>query len=318
MSRIITFLKNPVRAIRSKLADRRNNWLENALIPENFEKLSDRQAIRARYYFNFRKFPNLRHPKTFNEKLQWLKLYNRKPEYTNLVDKYEVKKIVAGIIGEEYIIPTLGVWDHAEEIDFDSLPDQFVLKCTHDTASVTICKDKAALDREAVKKHLNDCLQKSLFLYGREWPYKHVKPRIIAETYLEDHETQELRDYKLFCFDGVVRALFIATDRQKKDEETKFDFFDAEGNHLRLRYEHPNAATPPPLPEHFEKMKELASILSKGFPHLRVDFYECNGKIYFGELTFFLGSGFEKFEPEEWDEIFGSWIQLPQKKYKCD
>lgn len=317
MSRIITFLKNPVRAIKSKKADFRNQWLENAMKPGNYENLSDLDAIRARYYFIFGKFPHLKHPKTFNEKLQWLKLYNRKPEYTNLVDKYEVKKIVAGIIGEEYIIPTLGVWDNAEEIDFDSLPDQFVLKCTHDTASVTICKDKAALDREAVKKHLNDCLQKSLFLYGREWPYKHVKPRIIAEPYLEDHEIHELRDYKLFCFNGKVR--FFKVDYNRFVHHNA-NYYDKEGNFLPFGEEacpsDRNAGIS--LPANFFALFPLAEKLADGIPFVRVDFYIVDGKIYFGELTFFPSSGFGKFEPKEWDEKLGSWIQLPKKKLKRD
>ena len=256
---------------------------------------------------------NLNNPKTFSEKLQWLKLYDRKPEYTRMVDKYEAKKYVADIIGDEYIIPTLAVYNSTSEIDLEALPDKFVLKCTHDSGSVAICKDKKTFQKREAFAILEKGLSKNYFWQNREWPYKNVKPRIIAETYMEDIETQELRDYKFFCFDGKVKALFIAEDRQG-DEETKFDFFDADFHHLDIRNGHPNADTPPAKPHSFEKMKEMAEKLSQGIPHLRVDFYEANGKIYFGELTFSHWSGFTPFEPEEWDLKFGEWLHLPSKK----
>ena len=181
MSKLTTFIKHPVISLKSKVSDYKNNKLSYYLQPEIFAKLPDKKAIKVRYYLNFGEKLNLRHPETFNQKLQWLKLYDRNPKYTNLVDKYEVKKIVADIIGEEYIIPTLGVWDSAEEIDFDALPDRFVLKCTHDSASVIICKDKSKFDIADAKKSLDACLKKNHFIFGREWPYKNVKPRIIIE-----------------------------------------------------------------------------------------------------------------------------------------
>ena len=316
MSKIKTFLKNPVKAVKSRLENKREERLRHDLSKEVYPTLPDKEAISAMFYVRFGKKPNLCHPKTYNEKLQWLKLYNRKPEYIPLVDKCEVKKIVAEKIGSEYVIPTLGVWSSPDDIDFDALPEQFVLKCTHDSASVKICKDKKTFDKEAAKKHFAACLKKNPFSYGREWPYLGVKPRIIAEPYLEDEAAGELPDYKFFCFDGEVKALFIATERQKAGEETKFDFYDAEGKHLDLRHGHPNAVPPPPLPKQFEQMKELAEVLSKGFPHVRVDFYECNGRVYFGEYTFFHHCGFEPFDPPVWDEIFGSWLTLPKKKTK--
>ena len=256
---------------------------------------------------------NLDQPKTFNEKLQWLKLYDHNPEYTRMVDKYEAKKYVADIIGDEYIIPTLAVYNNTSEIDLDALPDKFVLKCTHDSGSVAICKDKKIFKKDEAFAMLEKGLSKNYFWQNREWPYKNVKPRIIAETYLEDIETLELRDYKFFCFDGEVKALFIAEDRQE-DEETKFDFFDADFRHLDIRNGHPNADVPPAKPYSFDRMKEMAERLSQGIPHLRVDFYEANGKIYFGELTFSHWSGFTPFEPEEWDLRFGEWLKLPSKK----
>lgn len=294
--------------------DRRLARMVDLLTPGYCEKLPDKRFLKLKYLQLFEKKLDLRHPKTYNEKLQWLKLYDRKPEYTPMVDKYEAKRIVAEKIGEEYTVPTLGVWDRAEDIDFDALPEQFVLKCTHDSGSVVICHDKATFDKAAALEKLGRCLQKNPFDYGREWPYKNVKPRIIAEPYLEDEKTGELPDYKFFCFDGLVRALFVATDRQKEGEETKFDFFDADGKRLALRHGHPNALTPPALPAQFELMKKLAATLSKGFPHLRVDFYECNGKIYFGEFTFYHHAGFVPFDPPIWDETFGAWLTLPEKK----
>lgn len=256
---------------------------------------------------------NLDCPVTFNEKLQWLKLHDRKPEYTTMVDKYEAKKWVADRIGGGYVIPTLGVWEHFDEIDFDKLPNQFVLKCTHDSGGLVICKDKIALDKTAAREKIERCLRHSFYWGQREWPYKNVKPRIIAEPYMEDSKTKDLRDYKFFSFDGEVKALFIATERGST-EETKFDFFDAEFNHLPFTNGHPNAATYPEKPSCFDEMKELARKLSKGIPEVRVDLYECNGKIYFGEMTFFHWSGLVPFVPEQWDNTFGDWIKLPPKK----
>lgn len=254
---------------------------------------------------------DLDNPKTYNEKLQWLKLHNRKPEYTKMVDKVGAKEYVANIIGEEYIIPTIGVWDRVEDIDWDALPNQFVLKCTHDSGGIVICPDKSKLDIRAAKKMLKWGLRRNFYAQNREWPYKNVKHRIIGEQYMVDESGYELKDYKWFCFDGEPKALFIATDRGVETEETKFDFFDADFNHLPFTNGHPNSPRPILKPQGFEKMKELAAKLSQGQPHLRVDFYDINGKIYFGELTFYHWSGTTPFEPIEWDYKFGEWIKLP-------
>ncbi len=272
--------------------------------------IPDKIYLKSRYKARIGKKLNLKNPKTFNEKLQWLKLYDRKPEYTVMVDKHEVKKYVADKIGKDYIIPILGVWDKFDDIDFDALPEQFVLKCTHDSGGLVICKDKSQLDIEQARKKIDKCLKRNYYWHGREWPYKNVKPRIIAEQYMEDEETAEIRDYKFFCFDGVAKALFIATDRSNKEEETKFDFYDMEFNHLPFTNGHPNANSAPQKPENFDKMRELAGKLSENIPHLRVDFYEVNGKIYFGELTFSHWSGMTPFEPEEWDYKLGEMIKL--------
>lgn len=254
---------------------------------------------------------NLDNPQTYCEKLQWLKLYDRRPEYTQMVDKVEAKKYVSEIIGEKYIIPTLAVYDRAEDIDFDALPSQFVLKCTHDSGGGVICKDKTLLDRKTTVKKLKKFLKKNYFCKNREWPYKNIKPRIIAEQYLTDGGG-ELNDYKFFCFAGVPKVMFIATERFNKNEETKFDFYDMNFNHLPFTNGHPNAYVRPKKPMRFEEMKSLAAKLSVNIPQIRVDFYEVNGNVYFGELTFFHWSGMKPFVPVEWDYKFGELIHLPE------
>jgi len=280
-----------------------------------YNHLNDEAYVRKRFKICFKRKLDLNSPKTFNEKLQWLKLYNRQPEYTEMVDKLAVKKYVADRIGEEYIIPTLGVWDRFEDIDFDSLPDQFVLKCAHDSGGLVICRDKAKLNRQKAKRKLNRSLERDFYMRCREWPYKNVPRKIIAEEYVEDVATKELRDYKFFCFDGNPKVLFVATDRQKPGEEVKFDFFDMEFNHIDMRNGHQNAKVPPEKPKQFELMKELTKKLAKDIPFVRVDLYEVDGKVYFGELTFFHFSGFVPFEPEEWDYRLGSWLTLPPAQH---
>lgn len=298
----ITVVTNPVKLLYSLAGKGFLNWM------------GDETYLKLAYKLNMHKKLNLRNPVTYNEKLQWLKIHDRKPVYTTMVDKYEAKQYVANIIGSEYIIPTLGVWDHFDDIDFDALPNQFVLKCTHDSGGLIIVKDKSKLDIGKARTKIEKCLKTNFYWVGREWPYKNIHPRIIAERYMEDNETQELRDYKFFAFDGVVKALFIASDRQNSEEETKFDFFDSEFKHLPFTNGHPNANELPKKPATFEEMKNLAEKLSEGFPELRVDFYEVNGKTYFGELTFSHWSGLMPFDPDEWDEKFGEWIKLPESK----
>lgn len=281
------------------------------------KNLSDEELIKLQYRQKFKKELNLDNPQTFNEKIQWLKLYNRKPIYTTMVDKYLAKGYIAERVGAEYVIPLLGRWDRFEDIDFDQLPDKFVLKCNHDCGSVFICKDKASFDYRSVGKRIKAALKENYYTATREWPYKDVKPCILAEKYMEDSTTHDLRDYKFFCFDGVVRAMFVASDRQVDGEDTKFDFFDDDFNHLDFSNGHPNANPMPEKPKSFETMKEIAGILSEGIPLLRVDFYEVNGRAYVGELTFFHWNGMVPFQPEEWDYKFGEWITLP-KRLKLD
>ncbi len=275
--------------------------------------LPDEVWLKYKYKRRFGKPLDLNNPITYNQKLQWLKLNDRNPEYTKMVDKHLAKEYVADKIGKEYIIPTLGVWDRFEDIDFDSLPDQFVLKCTHDSGGLVICRNKAELDIKAAKRKIKKCFKRNYYWHGREWVYKDVKPRIIAEQYMEDTKSQELMDYKFYCFNGEAKVLLLVSDRQSAGEPTKFDFFDMDFQHLSVQRGHPNAVIPPEKPDCFEEMKVLVAKLSEGIPHVRVDFYEVDGKIYFGELTFAPGSGMSPFTPTKWDEIFGQWLVLPPK-----
>ncbi len=253
---------------------------------------------------------DLHDPVGFNAKLQWLKLHDKQKRYMDMVDKYTAKEYVGKIIGEEYIIQTYGVWNSFDEIDFDALPDRFVLKCTHDSAGLVICTDKVTFDRDAARKKITRCLKRNYFYAGREWPYKHLQPRVIAEAYMEDEALHELRDYKFFTFDGEPEVMHLVSNRQNKDEETYGDFFDMDFEHIDLTMGHNNAPIPPQKPINFDKMVAFARILAKDTAHLRVDFYEVDGRLYFGELTFFQDSGFADIQPPEWDRVLGDKIPL--------
>lgn len=272
---------------------------------------NDYTFVKWDYYFGMKKFPNLDNPRTFNEKLQWLKLHNQRPEYTRMVDKYEAKECVKEILGEEYIIPTLGVWERFEDIDFNNLPNQFVLKCTHDSGGLVICKDKSKLDISKVRRKINRSLKKNFFYEHREYPYKDVKPRIIAEKYMIDDSSTDLKDYKFFCFNGKVQCLKVDFDRFTKHGA---NYYDKEWNLLPF-YEICCPSNPLKIigkPKYLNKMVEVAEKISKGIPFVRVDLYDVNNKIYFGEITFFPNAGNGKFEPEEWDYKLGEWLQLPK------
>ncbi len=271
--------------------------------------LSDKNYLRLYFRHRVGYKLNLDNPQTFNEKLQWLKLYDRREEYTKMVDKVDAKKYVATIIGEQHIIPTLGVWEDVEDIDWERLPNQFVIKATDDSGGVIVCKDKSKLDIKQAKKKLQR--KKSYCKYNKEYIYKGIKHRIIAEKYMVDESGYELKDYKIFCFNGEPKVLFVATDRQKKGEETKFDFYDIDWHHLPFINGHPNNPNPIEKPKHFDEMLDIARKLSKGIPQVRIDLYNCNGIIYFGEITFFHWSGTKAFEPEEWDYKLGKMITLP-------
>lgn len=281
----------------------------NTIISKICSIIPDKQYLELRYCLKFKKKLNLRNPKTYNEKLQWMKLYDRNPLYTQLVDKQAVKNRVKGIKGLK-IIPTLAVWNNADEIDLSNMPEQFVLKCTHDSGSVLIFKKKDEYSLKFVKEHFRKAMKRDQYMAGREWAYKNVKPRIIAEPFLIDSSGSGLRDYKFFCFSGKPKVLFIATDRGVEGTDVKFDFFDMSFKHLPFKHGHPNANKLPDKPENFEEMKRIAAELSKGLRHVRVDLYNIDGDIYFGEMTFYHHCGLIPFTPEKWDYTFGSWIKI--------
>lgn len=275
-----------------------------------FKNMNDKEYLSWLYRARMGRFPDLNHPKSFNEKLQWLKLNDRKPEYTEMVDKYLAKKYVEKRIGEKYIIPTLGVWDEFDQIEFEKLPDQFVLKTTHDSGGVVICKDKANFDKAAAKRKLGKSLKRNYYWAEREWPYKNVKPRIIAENYLSFLNGSDLVEYKVFCFNGKPALFLICKGEGHTDERTN-DFYDLEFNHIPVTVTCPNAKEKCQKPDEYEELLELSRKLAKNTYQLRVDLYVINHKIYFGELTFFHDSGCCKFNPPEWDKRFGDMLKLP-------
>lgn len=288
-------------------------------VPANkgcFNWLGDEAYLKLMYRSRMGVFPDLKAPKTFNEKLQWLKLYDRKPEYTTFVDKFAVRAYIAEKLGEEYLIPLLGVWDDPDEIDFDALPDRFVLKCNHNSGvGMCICRDKSKLDIEKVKAELRKGLAQDYYLTGREWPYRDVPRKIICEQFMTDSAELEvgLTDYKFFCFGGQVDCVMLCLERHTGD--TKFYFFDREWELKRLNIRGKNAPEGFTLPKPgcMDKMFELAGRLSEGIPFVRVDLYECGGRVYFGELTFFPDSGFDHNLLPETDEYWGRMLTLPQK-----
>lgn len=273
-----------------------------------FNWMSDKLYIKIKYYLVIGKWMDLNNPETFNEKIQWLKLYDRKDIYTALVDKYIVKRKVADAIGNEYVIPTIGVYDKVEDIDFNELPDRFVMKCTHDSGGIAICKNRKDFDELAAKKKINKYLRRKYYYVHREWPYKNVKPRIIIEKYMEDDATDELTDYKVMCFGGKAKMVFTCTERF--GDGLKVTFFDLDWNKLPFERHYPASKKNIPRPKNLDKMIELSEKLAKGIPFVRIDWYEINGKLYFGEYTFYPGSGLEEFTPEEWDKKLGDLLDL--------
>ena len=274
--------------------------------------IPDSLYLRMRYFMHTKKLLNLRNPKRFNEKLQWLKLYNRKPEYTVMVDKFLAREYIKNTIGEEYLIPLVGAWDSVEEIDFDSLPDKFVIKCNHNSGEgMYICRDKSKMDVEKVKAGLKRGLEQDYYLCDREWPYKNVPRKIIAEKLLEDGSGKDINDYKVFNFDGEPYIIQVDFDRfsghKKNLYTTNWELCDFSFNYPA----HPEIEIP--KPETLDEMLSLSRKLSAGMPYLRTDFYSVNGKLYFGELTFFPASGYGKFEPDEMDFVLGDKITLPKK-----
>lgn len=273
--------------------------------------LPDKLYLQLFYFATSGKFINFKNPVGYNEKLQWLKLNNKRPEYSKLVDKFAVREHIEKELGSEYLFPLLGHYERFEDIDFDALPEKFVLKCNHDSGSTKIVT-KSELTKEKMKelkKHFNTRVRRDFYHAGREYPYKGIKPYIMAEQLMtyDDAPDKSIEDYKFFCFDGVPKVVLIATDRQT---DCRFDYFDMDFNHLDIIDHHPHADKPIPKPECFEEMKELAARLSKGMTTVRMDFYEINGKIYFGEYTFFSGGGFDIYVQPEWEKQMGDWIVL--------
>lgn len=280
-----------------------------------YDRWSDEKFLKKKYQIVTGEKLNLEDPRTFNEKIQWLKLHDRRDIYTVLVDKYAVKEYVTQKIGEEYIIPTLGVWDKFDDIIFDDLPNEFVLKCTHDSGGVVICKDKFNLNIHQARKKLSRSLRRNYFYDSREWPYKNVIPRIIAEKYIVDESGMELKDYKIFCFDGKPKLIQVDFDRFHWHRR---NLYTTDWKYIEASIKYPNdPSVQIPCPKRLDKMLEIAETLSMGIPHVRVDLYSVNEKIYFGELTLHHGSGMEKFDPKSLEVQMGDWIILP-KKYKGD
>ena len=288
------------------------NIAERILYGNYGKKMDDEEYVKRLFKVKLGYALDLENPRTFSEKLQWLKLYAFKPEYTIMADKYRMREFVAEHMGEGHTIPLLGVWDDPEDIDFDALPDKFVLKCNHNSGlGMCICQDKSKLNIAEVKKELKKGLAQDYYMLHRERPYKDIKRQIIAEEYLEDDTTKELRDYKFFVMNGSVKIFYITSGSKGGDRRT--DFFDMELNHLDIRDCDEMAETPPEFPKNLDKMIKLAEELAEGIPQLRVDFYEVNGHIYVGEFTFYYYAGFVPFRPKKWDAIWGEWLELPPK-----
>lgn len=272
--------------------------------------IPDSVLLRLEYKMKIGKKLNLKNPTTFNEKLQWLKLHDRKPIYTQMADKYGVREFVSQKIGYKYLVPIYGVWDSVDEVPFDELPDKFVMKCTHDSGSVVLCTDKNKFDYEDAKKKLNKRLTKNAFWWAREWPYRNIKPRVIVEEYLKDWDNEYLPVYKVFCFDGVPKL--IQQIQNDKQEDETVDYFDTEWQRQNIKQRFPNSENPMPRPKQLTKMLDLARTISQGVPFLRVDFYVVNEEIIFSECTFYTDAGYSIFEPEEWDVTLGEWLKIDE------
>ena len=303
------------------------NFFEKVFISlsgRNYLKfIPDKLCVRILYRIYTHKKLNVDNPKTFSEKLQWLKLFDHNPCYTQLVDKYESKIIVGKLIGQEHIIPTLGVWDSFDEIPFDKLPNQFVLKCTHDSGGLIVCKDKKKFNIEEARKKIVACFKRNYYWAAREWPYKYIKPRIIVEEFKTDthvlgnpaldKNADGLLDYKFYCFGGEPKFLYVAFANMKNGiKKDLLTFYDLEWKATPFyRLDHEPLPFTIEKPDKFEEMLDIARKLSKGIPFVRVDLYYLNNQVYFSEMTFTPGSGFGPFKPDEWERKLGDWIILP-------
>ena len=269
--------------------------------------IPDEPYLKMVYRIKTGKKLNLKHPKTFCDKLNWLKLHDIHPEYTRLVDKVAVREHLKEVLGEDIGIPLLGVWEHYDDIDFDALPDKFVLKCNHDSGSVKVITDKAYMDHAALRRFYEGRLIQNPYILGREYPYRDVPPRIYAEQFMIPEGDSDINDYKFFCFDGKPEILFVATERST---DCRFDFFDMDFRHLDIENIHPQSDRPIPCPASFGQMKELATRLSRGMKFVRIDLYEINGRVYFSEYTIYHAGGFWPMAPMEWEYRLGDLIRI--------
>lgn len=277
-----------------------------------YHSMSDEEYIKRLWKYKMGTELNLKNPTTLCEKLQWLKIYDHNPRYTKLADKYEIKKTVANIIGEEHVIPLLGVWDSFDEIDFAELPNQFVLKTTHDSGSFMVCKDKKTFDIKRARKRFKKALKRNFYWSGREWQYKNIPPRIIAEQYIDSLGQPDSVEYKLTCMNGEVKFSTVCTGIAHAGYEDRTnDHFDRNFKPMPWYTYYKNSTKPVELPVQIHDMIKYAEILSKDIPYVRVDFYLVDGNVYFGEMTFCTWDGFLIFNPPEWDTILGDMLELP-------
>ena len=301
MSKIRTFIENPQYFITSPASKGWLNWVPDSLY------------LKVLYRVIMGRKLNLKNPKEYNEKLQWLKLNDRKPEYSTMVDKYEVRGYIEDLLGDKYLIPCLGIYDSVDDIDIDALPDRFVLKCTHDSGSVEICKDKSSFDIEGARHRLSQAMKRNYYATYREWPYKYVKPRIIAEGYLEG-DGGDLKDYKVMCFNGEAKIIEVHENRFVEGKVHTQTFYDREWNIVPLtQIETVTVDRPGERPRQLDEILRLSELIAKNMYHARIDWYIEGDKIYFGEITFFDGSGFESFSTPEMERMLGDMINLPEK-----
>ena len=273
--------------------------------------IPDKTALKLLYRAEMGESLDLDHPVTFSEKIQWIKLFDRKSRYTMMVDKYLAKEIVASEIGEEYVIPTYAVWDDAKSVDLDALPNEFVIKCNHDSHGLVICRDKSAIDQKAVIRKMNAGLRKNAYHQSREWAYKDVKRKILAEKLIVDPKNRDLIDYKFFCFNGV--PLYCQVIKNRSTGET-IDFYDMDWNPMPFTGlglgKGPERGTFTEKPEHYGKMRQIAEKLAQGTFFVRIDLYNVEGRILFGEFTLYPKSGLARFYPDEWNRKLGDLIRL--------
>ncbi|KEI03770.1 ATP-grasp fold amidoligase family protein [Clostridium botulinum] len=296
MKKVLKLIRNPKKIVYVMIKRGFLNWL------------SDQTILKIQFKYEMGKKLNLKNPKTFNEKLQWLKLYDRNPLYTKLVDKYEVREYIEKEIGKDYLIPLIGVWDKFEDIDFTKLPERFVLKCTHDSGSVFICTDKSKFNIDEVEKKINKALKRNYYYFAREWPYKNVKPRIICEEFISDKEASP-DDYKVLCFNGKAKLIGVHIDRYSNH---KLDNYDIHWNKTLIGKDGPMSDLVYDKPIEFENMIMLSEKLASEKSHVRIDWFIVDNKLYFGEVTFYEAAGFDHFDNEEDDYLLGSWIKLPK------